>query len=231
GSHMASPAPVDLGRAGDFVILAKSGISTSGATHVTGDIGVSPIDRTGLTGFSETMDPSNTFSTSTYVVAPGKLYAADYADPTPAKLTTAVSAMEAAYTDAGGRTGGLSVPGAGTILPATTLPAGVYTWSTGVTIPTGVTLEGGPDDVWIFQIAGTLDIATDMQVLLKGGAQAKNIFWQVGDVVTLHAGSHFEGNILGFSTIAMQTGASINGKLLSQKEVTLLGSDILTPAP
>ena len=96
----ASPAAVNLGTSADFRILAKSGISTSGTTLITGDIGVSPIDHTALTGFSQTMDGSNQFSTSAYVV--GKLYAADYAIPTPTTLGTAVSDMAAAYTDATG---------------------------------------------------------------------------------------------------------------------------------
>jgi len=95
----AGPAAVDLGSAGNFVILAKSGISTTGTTMITGDIGVSPIGYAAMTGFSETVDlATNTFSTSDYVV--GKLYASDYTEPTPTMLTTAVSDMETAYTDA-----------------------------------------------------------------------------------------------------------------------------------
>ncbi|OJI07863.1 hypothetical protein BK004_00250 [bacterium CG10_46_32] len=92
----AGPAAVNLGSAGDFVVLAKSGISTTGSTSITGDIGVSPIAATAMTGFGLTMDSSNTFSTSALVT--GKAYAADYTAPTPAKMTTAVSNMEAAYT-------------------------------------------------------------------------------------------------------------------------------------
>ena len=94
--------PVNLGTAGSFAILSKSGISTVPTSRVTGDIGVSPIARIAITGFSETMDSTNTFSTSTQVV--GKIYAADYTPPTPSNMTTAVSDMEIAYTDAAGRT-------------------------------------------------------------------------------------------------------------------------------
>src|SRR5450759_900613 len=97
--------PVNLRTAGNFVILAKSGISTTGTTAITGDIGVSPIDATAITGFGLVMDASGTFSTSVpLTLVTGKVYAADYAAPTPANLTTAVSDMETAYTKAAGRT-------------------------------------------------------------------------------------------------------------------------------
>ncbi len=81
------PAPVDLGTAGNYVILAKSGISTTGVTAVSGDLGLSPAAASFITGFSLTLDSSNQFSTSPIVA--GKVYAADYAVPTPANLTTA----------------------------------------------------------------------------------------------------------------------------------------------
>src|SRR5450756_325575 len=101
-SRAAGPALVDLGTVeqNNFVVLAETGISTSGPTSITGNIGVNPISGTGLTGFSETMDASNIFSTSTYVVAPGKLYAATYAVPTPATVGQAVYDMQTAYTAA-----------------------------------------------------------------------------------------------------------------------------------
>src|SRR5450830_1644538 len=201
-ARAAGPAPVVLGTAGNnFMILAKTAITNTGTSSVTGDIGISPAAASKITGFALVMDSSNIFSTSSQVT--GKVYAATYAPPTPANMTTAVLAMQAAYTDAAGRTGGLSVPGAGTILPGTVLPAGVYKWPTGVTMPTGITLDGGPDDVWIFQISGTLDISANQQVLLTGGAQAKNIFWQVTGAVTLFPGSHFEGTILAQTNIAV----------------------------
>ncbi|MEI6391537.1 MAG: ice-binding family protein [Verrucomicrobiota bacterium] len=96
-------------------------------------------------------------------------------------------------------------------------------WSTGVTIPTDVSLSGGPNDVWIFQIAGNLTLASAKAVLLSGGAQATNIFWQVagGVGVALGTTSHFEGILLVQKAITLQTGASINGKLLAQTAVTL----------
>src|SRR5450759_2208721 len=97
----AKTAPVDLGSAGSFVILAETGISTTTDTTIVGDIGVSPIAATGITGFGLIMDRSGQFSTSTLGV--GNVYAADYAVPTPATMTTAVGDRETAYTDAAGR--------------------------------------------------------------------------------------------------------------------------------
>lgn len=212
---------VNLGAAGDFAILAKSGISTVPPSAVSGDMGVSPIDSTAITGFSLILDPTTQFSTSSQVV--GKVYAADYSVPTPAELTTTVSDMETAYTDAAGRTlPDFTELGAGNI-GGLTLAPGLYKWGTGVTIPIDVTLSGGPNDIWIFQIAGNLTMAGAKSVLLSGGAQAGNIFWQVagGVGVDLGSTSHFEGTILAQAGINLQNGASINGRLLAQTAVTL----------
>src|SRR3989344_5730221 len=166
GSVFAVQSAVDLGTAGNFVILSKSGISTTGTTSINGDIGVSPIDSTGITGFGLILDASNQFSTSSIIT--GKTYAADYEVPTPSVMTTAVSDMETAYTNAAGRTlPDYTELGAGNI-DGMTLTAGLYKWGTGVTIPTGVTLSGGANDVWIFQIAQSLTVGNGAIVTLSG---------------------------------------------------------------
>ncbi len=223
----AGPAAVDLGSAGNFVILAKSGISTTGTTVVTGNIGVSPIAASGMTGFGLTMDSSNTFATSTRVV--GKAYASDYAAPTPTTMTTAISDMETAYTNAAGRTLPTSTElGAGNI-GGKTLTAGLYKWSTDVTIPTNVTLSGGANDVWIFQIAQKLTTSSGTKVVLSGGAQASNIFWQVAGQTTLGTTSTMNGNILDQTAIVMNTGAILNGRALAQTAVTLDANTVTLP--
>ena len=119
----AGPATVNLGAAGNFVILAKTGISTTGATSIIGDLGVSPAAASYLTGFALTLPAANAFSTSALVT--GKVYAPGYADPTPANLTTAVLDMQTAYTDAAGRAPGVTELGAGNI-GGLTLAPGVY---------------------------------------------------------------------------------------------------------
>ena len=227
---MAAQAPVDLGSAGNFVILSKSGITTTGTTSIVGDIGVSPIAATAITGFGLILDASGQFSTSDpSSLVTGKVYAADYAVPTPAKMTTAVLDMETAYTDAAGRTlPDFTELGAGNIGGLTLVP-GLYKWSSVVTIPTDVTLLGDNKAVWIFQIAGTLDISSATSVILRGGAQAKNIFWQVADAVTLGTTSEFNGNILAKTNVAMNTGATLNGRALAQTAVTLIANAITVP--
>jgi hypothetical protein len=222
-------APVNLGAAHNFTILSKSGISTVPNSVLTGNIGVSPIARTAITGFSETADSSTLFSTSDQVH--GHIYAADNAGPIPAFMTMAVSHMEAACVDAAGR----ALPdfvelGAGEIGGRTLVP-GLYKWGTGVSIAKDVTLSGGPNDVWIFQIAGTLTQAAATKVILTGGAQAKNVFWQPSDVVAIGTTAHFEGIILAKTMIAMKTGASMNGRLLAQTAVTLDQNVVTQPAP
>lgn len=226
GSTPTSAGSVNLGAAGDFVILAKAGISTVPQSVVTGNIGVSPIARGGITGFSETMDVSNTFSTSGQVV--GKLFAADYTLPTPSNLGVAVLDMQAAYTDAAGRAPDFTELGAGNI-GGMTLSAGIYKWGTGLLIPTDVTLNGGPDDIFIFQIAGTVTQASATRVILTGGAQARNIFWQSAGVVALGTTAHMEGIILGATGITLATGATVNGRLLAQTAVTLQMNVVTQP--
>lgn len=225
-STVTSPARVNLGTAGDFAILAKSGISTVPQSVVTGNIGVSPIARGGLTGFSETMNPSNAFSTSAQVV--GRLYAADYASTSPALLGAAVLDMQAAYTDAAGRAPDFTELGAGNIGGMTLLP-GTYKWSGAVNIATDVTLAGGPDDVWIFQIAGGITQASSTRVILSGGALASNIYWQSADVVALGTTAHMEGIVLGKTGITLATGATVNGRLLAQTAVTLQMNVVTQP--
>ena len=222
----AAQLPVNLGTAGNFVILAKSGISTTGTTLITGDIGVSPIGATGLTGFSQTMDISNQFSTSVHVV--GKLYASNYAVPTPSKMSTAISDMEAAYTNAAGRALPDHVGLGGGDISAMTLSPGLYKWSTGVLINDGVTLDcgGNSNAVFIFQIAQDLTVGSGAVVTLTGGCQPSNIFWQVAGQATLGTTSIFNGNILSQTLISMNTGATLNGRALAQTAVTLIANNV-----
>jgi len=221
-------AVVPLGSAGDFVILAKSGISTTGTTAIIGDIGVSPIAATAITGFGLIMNASNQFSTSSLVT--GKVYAAVYAVPTPVKMTTAVSYMQIAYTNAAGRKLPDFTELGGGNIGGKTLTPGLYKWGTGVIIPTNVTLSGGNNDVWIFQIAQTLTVSNGVHVNLSGGAQAKNIFWQVAGKTTLGTTSVFNGNILDQTAIVLNTGAKLNGRALAQTAVTLDANAVIKPA-
>jgi hypothetical protein len=223
----AAQAPVNLGTAGNFVILAKSGISTVPTSAITGDIGVSPIHATAITGFSLSLAAGSPFATSAQVT--GNVYASDYAVPTPANLTTAVSDMETAYTAAAGRaTPDFTELGAGQIGGLTLVP-GLYKWGTDVLISSDVTLSGGPNDVWVFQIAGKITQANGTKVLLAGGAQAENAFWQAFGLVSLGTTSHFEGIILTKSLISLGTGATINGRLLAQTAVTLDANTVTAP--
>jgi hypothetical protein len=223
------PAPVGLGTAGNHVVLAKTAISSVPSSGLTGDVGLSPAAASFVTGFSLVADSTNVFSRSTQVV--GKVFAANYAVPTPVSLTTAVGNMESAYTDAAGRpTPDFLELGTGNI-GGLTLAPGLYKWTSTVTVPADVTLAGGANDVWIFQTTGDLAVATLKSVTLSGGAQAKNVFWQIAGQATLGANSHFEGIILSKTAITLQTGATMNGRALAQTQVALQQATITQPAP
>ena len=226
-SGSGATLPVDLGAAGDFAILAKSGISVVPPSAVTGDLGLSPAAATFITGFSLTADPTNVFSTSTQVT--GNVYAADYEPPTPADLTAAISDMELAFTDAAGRAPDETELGAGDI-GGMTLEPGVYKWGTGLMIPTDVTLSGSGTDVWIFQIAADLTMSSGAEVMLTGGAVPENVFWQVSGAVDLGTTAHCEGIVLTQTSITLRTGASINGRLMAQTAVDLDGNTVVEPA-
>lgn len=215
---------VNLGTASTFVILAKSGITNVPTSKITGNLGASPVTETAITGFPLTRDITGTFSTTPEVT--GKVFAASHSAPTPNDLTIAVGAMETAFTDAAGRAPKATELGAGDI-GSMTLSGGVYKWGSGLLIPTNVTLDGSATDVWIFQIAQNLTVSSAVQVLLTGGALAKNVFWQVAGAANLDTTSHLEGTILCQTGISLKTGASINGRLLAQTAVTISGSAVI----
>lgn len=226
--QLQGPNPVNLLSAGDFVILAKSAITTVPGSVITGDVGISPAAASDMEGFSLVADASNEFSTSTQVV--GKIYASDYAPPTPSKLTTAISDMEAAYSDAVGRSNPTATELGSGDISGMTLTPGLYKWGTGLLINTDVTLHGGPNDVFIMQVAGGITQAANVRITMSGGLQPKNVFWAVADVVSIGTGAHFEGVILAQTSIALDTGATINGRLLAQTAVTLDQSTVTQPA-
>jgi hypothetical protein len=218
--------PVDLGAASDFAILAKTGISTVPESDITGDIGVSPAAASYITGFSLSADSTNVFATSAQVT--GQVFAADCAAPTSTNMTAAISDMESAFSDAAGRAPDVTELGDGDI-GGMSLEPGTYKWSTGLLIPTDVTLTGDANAVWIFQIAGDLKVSNGKQVTLAGGARPENVFWQVSGEVTLGTTAHFEGTALSQTAITLGTGATVNGRLLAQTSVDLDSSTVVEP--
>lgn len=224
----AGPAGVNLGTAADFAILAQTGISTTGSTAVVGNLGISPAAASYITGFALTLPSAGAFSTSALVT--GNIYAPGYANPTPATMTTAISDMQTAYVDAAGRTNPTATElGAGNI-GGLTLTPGLYKWGTGVTIPTNVTLSGGPNDVWIFQIAQNLNVSSAVNIILSGGARASNVFWVVAGQTTIGTTAVMNGNILDQTSIVLNTGAQLNGRALAQAAVTLDANTVTIPA-
>tara|TARA_R110002167_G_scaffold19055_6_gene70768 strand:- start:56104 stop:56844 length:741 start_codon:yes stop_codon:yes gene_type:complete len=218
----AGPAAVDLRSAGSFAVLSQSGITDVYRSAIVGDVGTSPI-----TGAALLLSCGE---------VTGDIYVVDAAGPLPCAinaesyLSAAVGDMGYAYDDAAGRVSpDFSELGAGEI-GGLTLQPGLYNWSSAVTISTDVTLSGSPTDTWIMQVAGTLNQANATRITLAGGALAKNIFWQVAGSTTLGTNAHFEGIILSKTLIAVNTGTSVNGRLLAQTAVTLQMNAITEPA-
>ncbi|KAJ7131583.1 hypothetical protein C8R43DRAFT_1133795 [Mycena crocata] len=220
GSALAAgPAPVLLGTAANFAILAKTGVSTIPNSAVRGNVGVSPATVTSLTGFSLVQDVSRQFWRSTQVT--GELMGATDALPTPGRLTVAVLNMQTAFTDAMNRPRPNFVGLKAGLIGGSVLVPGLYKWTTGVIISTGITLAGGPGDTWIFQISGTLVQAANVRMTLIGGALSQNIVWVVAGTVTVGTNAIFEGNILAKTNVVIGTNAIDHGCIYAQTAVVL----------
>lgn len=201
-------AMVDLGSAAAFAILAGAGVTNTGGTIVTGDLGT---------------DPTGTVNGFPPGIVIGDIHAADPISAL-AKLD-----LTAAYNDAQGRsTNPISLPGD---LSGLTLEPGLYTNSTSVMISTGnLTLDAQGDEnaVFILQMGSTLTTLPGTGVILSGGAQAANIFWSVGTSATLGTNSIFYGNILADQSISLNTGAVLNGRALTRIAAVTLQSNVVT---
>ena len=231
----ATEETITLGEAGDFAILAKTGISTVPNSIITGNIGVSPITGGAMTGFSLARDWSGEFSTSSQIR--GHAFAPNYFNPTPVLLSTAVSDMEDAYNDAasrdnsddarrnigGGLLGGV-FGGAGN-----GLTPGVYTFDTSVTLQSDIFFSGS--GTYIIQIAGSLMQMAHYNVILENGASASDIFWQVAGNVSVGAGAHMEGTLLVKTDVTFGTLSSLNGRVFAQTACNLLMATITESNP
>ena len=207
----AGPPPIDFKSATHFAILAGSTITSTGAGIINGDIGLSPAGSVDLG--TPPAQVNGTIYNGGPIAAQAQLDLNDaFIAASPAQLP-----------------GGIN---AGAELGGKTLVAGVYQSPSGSYGITGdLTLFGGPDDVWVFQMASTLTVAVSGRVILTGGAQARNVFWQVGSSATLGTYSLFQGTIMANVSITLGTGATLNGRALARTgAVTLDSNPVNVPA-
>lgn len=227
----ATLSPLNLGSAGLYTILSQTGITSTGLTSVTGNIGVSPITGAAMTGFGNVMDASGTFSTSGLVS--GNLYGANYSGATAAKLSQAIGDMQTAFNTANLLTSPLisSAPAAG-VLNGQSLTPGIYKYGSSLMIAgSGVTLNGGPNDVYVFQIGSSLTVAAGTTITLTGGLNASNVYWIVGSAATFGANANFSGVVLAKTAVTMTAGDVITGRIFAQTAVTMIGDKVNVPLP
>lgn len=204
----AAPAPVGLGTATSFAVLAASTVTNTGPTVVSGDLGVSP--GTAVTGF-----PPGTVSN-------GTIHVAD------AVALQAQNDLTTAYNDTAGRT----PTGAVTAnLAGQTLVPGVYRGATldlSGALPLTLDAQGDAGAVFIFQAGSTLITASDSRIQLINGGNPCNVFWQIGSSATLGTNSTFVGSILAQTSITANTGATIAGRLLARTAAVTLDTNTVT---
>ncbi|MFA5670350.1 MAG: ice-binding family protein [Balneolaceae bacterium] len=221
---------VNLRTAGNYAILAGSGISNNPTTAITGNIGLSPAASSFITGFSLIYTSGDEQATSAQIT--GKVYGSDYASPTPTKLISAKGDLTTAYNDAAGRTSTDIVLLDGNI-GGLTLTPGLYKSSGSLEISSGdltFDAKGNSNATFIIQIASTFSTSSGRKVILAGGAKATNIFWQVGTSASLGTTSVMKGTIMADQSISLNTGATIEGRLLARiAAVTLEGNTIVSP--
>ncbi|MES2465676.1 MAG: ice-binding family protein [Verrucomicrobiota bacterium] len=219
--------PINLRSAAHFTILAGAGITTTGGGIIEGDVGASPIAGSAIH--------------LTQAQVHGAIYAVDASGPAgsridPALLLTAKGDLTTAYNDAAGRTpipsGPFLNPGAGNIGGMNLMP-GLYKFTaTAMITGADLTLTGTADDVWIFQIASDLQVGSGIKVILAGGAQPRNIFWQVGTSAVIETFAVFKGTILADQSVIMKTSSTMDGRALAfTAEVTYNGTGGSLPVP
>jgi type VI secretion system secreted protein VgrG len=204
----AAHAPVTLGTADGFAVLAGTTVTNSGASVVNGDLGVSP--GTAVTGF-----PPGTVN--------GVIHAAD------ADAAQAQADLTTAYNDAAGRAPTQDLTGVD--LGGLTLTDGTYFFSAAAQLTGTVTFDAqdDPTAVFIVQIGSTLTTATASSVSLINGADACNVFWQVGSSATLGTSTAFQGSILALTSITLNTGATIeDGRALARNGAVSLDTNVIT---
>lgn len=226
-SNSLSIPVLDLKSTASYVILAGSSITGIPPCAMIGDIGLSPAAGSFITGF----DSSN---------VTGIIYVVDASGPVgsvidPSRLTTAKGDITIAYNDAAGRTpvptGTFLNPGSGNMGGLNLVP-GLYKFTSSAAITgSNLTLTGNSSDVWIFQIASSLNVGSGIKIILAGGAQAANIFWQVGTSATIGTYAIFKGTILADQSISFDTGASLEGRALAFTAAVTMGSAVVTTKP
>lgn len=203
---------IDLGTSGNFAVLAGSTVTNTGLTIITGDVGVSP--STAITGF-----PPGIIIGSAHAADPTA--ATGIADLTTAYINTAAQSL--CSTTIAGNLGGQ------------TFTPGLYTSTSSIEISSGdVTLDAQGDSsaVFIFQTASTLTTTPGRQVILTNGANAANVYWQVGSSATLGTTSAFQGTIMADQAVTLETGASLTGRALARiAAVTLDTNLVVIPTP
>jgi hypothetical protein len=214
---------IELGKAGQFVILAKTDIHNESGSDITGQIGEGSV--------SDRIKQEQAFTDSAQQNTSNRVavWQSDQSDTTSSDVNEAIEDMMSAYKDASSQNGDNDASHENESIQGNELTPGVHEWNNSLHLESDVTLSGGEDDVWIFKIGDNLTVDENTVVTLTDGASAENVFWYVEGEVTIGKDAHFEGIILSMNEITLKEGAKLNGRIFSQASITLDDNTVTEP--
>lgn len=223
-TRMGTTSMIELGKAGHYVILAKTTVNNESESSITGQVGEG--DGTEKINKEKVFTDSVRQRTSGQVV----VWQSNKSDTTSADVSDAIEDMMFAYSDASMQTTGHDSTGQmNEGFNDSVLTSGIHVWNDSLHIMSDVTLSGGENDVWLFKVGNDLTVDENTMFTLTGGARAENIFWYVEGDVTIGRNAHFEGIILSVNEITLEKGATLNGRMFSQTSINLDDNTVTEP--
>lgn len=213
---------IELGKAGHFVILAKTSVLHNSPSRITGRLGEG-LPTSGIRNVKDISKPTLQKASGQGVLKSG------LSDTTSPVVKEAIEDMMVAYQEASMQKGNDSTSHKNESFHSVVLSPGVHEWTDSLHITTDVMLSGTATDVWLIKVGDNLTVDKNVVFTLSNGARADNIFWYVEGKVGIGANAQFEGIILSMNDITLEKGAILNGRMFSQTSISLDDNTVIQP--